>query len=101
MAKKANIAKQVRADLEAKMDNKRGESKSPDNSDKDEVVGMNGVQRKTPSPHKLSTAKKAVALPKKTPSCKRTPPPDDDGDDSDKDNGIDKRHNNRMLLSLA
>jgi len=86
MGKKASKAKQVRANLEAKMDNERGESKSPDNSDKDEVVGMNDVQRKTPSPHKPGTARKAVAPPKKTPSCKQIPPPDDDGNNSDEDN---------------
>jgi len=94
MGKKASKAKQARANLEAEMDNERGDSKSPDESDKDEVVDMNDVQRKTPSPHKLSTVRKAVALPKKTPSRKQIPPPDDDGDDSDEDNDPSETESN-------
>jgi len=85
MGKKANKSKLVRTNLEAEMDNEREGSKSPDDGDKDEVVGMNDVQRKTPSPHKPSTARKAVAPPKKNPSRKQTPPPDDDGNDSEED----------------
>ena len=81
MGKKASKTKLVKANLEAEMDNKREGSKSPDASDMDEAVDMNDVQRKTPSPHKPSTARKAVAPPKKTPSRKRTPTPDDEGDD--------------------
>jgi len=85
MGKKASKSKLVKANLEAEMDNEREGSKSPDDSDTDEAVDMNDVQRKTPSPHKPSTARKAVAPPKKNPSRKQTPPPDDDGDDSDED----------------
>jgi len=85
MGKKGSKSKLVKANLEAEMDNEREVSKSPDDSDPDEAVDMNDVQRKTPSPHKPSAARKAVAPPKKTPSRKRTPPPDDDGDDSDED----------------
>jgi len=85
MGKEGSKTKLVKANLEAEMDNEREGSKSPGNSDTDEEVDMNDVQRKTPSPHKSSTARKAVAPPKKNPSRKRTPPPDDDSDDSDED----------------
>jgi len=85
MGRKASKTKLSKANLEAEMDNEREGSKSPDNSDTDEELGMNDVQRKTPSPHKQSTARKAIAPPKKTPSRRRTPTPDDDGDDSDED----------------
>jgi len=70
MGKKASKSKLVRANLEAEMDKEREGSKSPGDSDTDEEVNMNDVQRKTPSPHKPSTARKAVAPPKKTPFCK-------------------------------
>jgi len=46
MGKKASKAKLVRANLEAKMDNERGDPRSSTNSDKDDVVDMNNVQRK-------------------------------------------------------
>ena len=85
MAKKGGKTKLVKANLGVEMDQERGEPESPDDSDPDEEVGMNDVGRKTPSPLKPSTARKAVAPPKKTPSRKRAPTPDDDGDDSDED----------------
>ena len=77
--------KLVKANLEAAMEQEREGPKSPSNSDSDEPVDMNDVQRRTPPPAKPSTARKAVAPPKKTPSRKRTPTPDDEGDDSDED----------------
>ena len=83
MGKKASKTKLVKANLEAEMEQERDGPKSPSNSDSDEPVDMNDVQRRTPSPAKPSTARKAVAPPKKTPSRKRTPTPDDEGDDSE------------------
>jgi len=67
MGRRTNKAKLVRANLESKMDEEGVESKSPDNSDFDEAVGMKDVQGKTPSPHQRITARKAVAPPKKPP----------------------------------
>jgi len=61
MGKKGGKTKHVKTNLEIEMDNEREGPKSPTNSDKDEVVDMNNVQKRTPLPHKLSTARKAVA----------------------------------------
>ena len=40
MGKKGGKTKHVKANLETKMDNERGEPKSPTDSDKDKVVAM-------------------------------------------------------------
>jgi len=53
--------------LETEMDNKRGGSKSPDDSDKDEDIGMNDVQRKTPSPHNQARLRKLLLFQRKPP----------------------------------